>query len=38
MSLPCTPSLREACGYGLQMIAYNLIRLGDLLKPAMATA
>ena len=25
-------SLGEACSYGLHVIAYNLIRLGNLLK------
>jgi hypothetical protein len=31
-------SFGEAFGYGLHVIAYNLIRLGNLLKPEMAAA
>ncbi|CAK6688271.1 IS5 family transposase ISSysp5 [Synechococcus sp. CBW1107] len=31
-------SFGEAFGYGLNVIAYNLIRLGNLLKPTMAAA
>ncbi|MDM7938445.1 MAG: IS5/IS1182 family transposase, partial [Cyanobium sp. CZS 48M] len=31
-------SFGEACGYGLHVIAYNLIRLGNLLRPTMAGA
>ena len=28
----------EAVGYGLHVIAYNLIRLGNILKPVMKAA
>ena len=31
-------SCGEASGYGLHVIAYNLIRLGNLLKPAIAAS